>query len=234
MLQFSNWSNDVLNWFDWIELCSLGQVNYRYRSGWFYNNWRAGSGREEVGSKKVEGGRGGGVEGLLSLETRWRSHDDGGLKTLERDRGERNAGIRIRLFIRREEVMGLVGVKIYARLYIMHHVHHASCMYQRTGLRAWYESLDVRSLDLGWKLEHAGINDKRVWGSRDVGESRCGGVAVWGGCSVWGLQYMGSQWLPNLRSLRFRRFPRFPRISRKTNYLKNSLRLNRLPQLILQ
>ena len=63
MLQFSNWSNDVLNWFDWIELCSLGQVNYRYRSGWFYNNWRAGSGREEVGSKKVEGGRGGGVGG---------------------------------------------------------------------------------------------------------------------------------------------------------------------------
>ena len=68
-----------------------------------------------------------------------------------------------------------------------------------------------------------------AWGSCGVGESQFGDVAVCGGCSIW-----GSQWLTNLRSLLFRRFPRFPRISRKTNYLKNSLRLNRLPQLILQ
>ena len=66
-------------------------------------------------------------------------------------------------------------------------------------------------------------------GSSDVGEQRCGGV------SLWGIRIMrGLQWLPSLNSLRFRHFCSFPRNPQKNNYFKNSLRLNRLPQLIFQ
>ena len=30
-----------------------------------------------------------------------------------------------------------------------------------------------------------------MWGSRGVGESRCGAVVVWGGCIVVGMHYVG-------------------------------------------
>ena len=94
----------------------------------------------------------------------------------------------------------------------------------------FYIVLPVKGAFAQWKnqkVSFPSVGGVEVWGKLRCGgiavrELRCWGVAVWGSCSIW-----GSQWLPNLGSLRFRRFPRFLHISQKTNYFKNSLRLNR-------